>query len=628
MALLGMLAGGLVFGAVPALGAPEAPVTASPAQSITDSSAVLEGVLNPHASAKAGWYFAYSPGAECAGAFTAGGGEVDGEAVAEHAEATGLEPARKYMFCLVATNELGESSRGNEVSFETPPLAPQVLAGSENASNVTPFEEELGATLNANNEETHYSFEYATKATGETLEGTIATVDGESVIPPLEFGARGVGVSSGHALEPAKTYFYRVVAVNATGTTKGKVESFTTPAVSAPAVASQSVSAGSTTASIAATVNPDYQETTCVVQYLSEAEFLQSGYATPKSVPCQPSGPGIGEGDTPVEVSASLAGLEPAAGYHYRIVATNNTGETKSTDATFRTHALPPSATTAGVSEVTYNTATVTGTVDPNSTVPGSDTHWCFQYGTVESAEYNLGSLPLLAGDAGQGTSPVAVSVKLTGLEPGATYRYRLVAVNALGEGLESTACGTEGGQETDGAEATVTTPGTLPAPQSTTGSATGVAQNTATISGTIDPRGTRTSYEFQLGLDTSYGAQVYGEAGEGSEPESFSLPLASLQPETTYHYRIVAISGSGTIYGADETFTTAGYPTESLISPGSAPLIPTPVFAFPAQTSQTTKTNATTVKKKTKKKKTHKDKAGKGRKASTHRHVSKRRNG
>ncbi len=627
---LGAIAGGLMFGAVPVLAAPEAPVTTSPATSITHSSAVLEGVLNPHAVAEAGWYFAYSPGAVCGGAFSTGGGEVDGEAVAEHAEATGLEPARKYVFCLVATNERGEFTRGNEASFETSPLAPEVIKGSESASGVTPFEVQLGAVLNANNEETHYSFEYSTAATGETLEGTIVTIGGKSAIPPLEFGGRGVGVSGGHALEPAKMYFYRVVAVNATGTAKGKVESFTTPAATAPLVASETASTRSTTASVAATVNPDHQETTCVVQYLTEAEFLHSGYATPESVPCQPSGPGLGEGDAPVEVSASLTGLEPATVYHYRVVATDKTGETKSTDATFRTHVLPPSATTGGTSEVTYNTATVTGTVIPGSTGTGADTHWCVQYGTIEDgSEYDLGSLPLLSGDAGEGTSPVAVSMQLTGLEPGATYRYRLVAVNALGESLESIACGTEGGQETDGAEATVTTPGAPPPPLATTGPATAVAQNAATISGTIDPQGSRTSYEFQLGLDTTYGAQVYGEAGEGSEPGTFYLPLAGLQPETTYHYRIVAISSNGsTVYGVDETFATTAYPTESLIPPGSAPLIPTPVFAFPAPVTETPTGAGTTKVKKKAKKKARKKKAGKGRKASTHRHAGTRRNG
>ena len=248
-----------------------------------------------------------------------------------------------------------------------------------------------------------------------------------------------------------------------------------------------------------------------------------------------------------------------------------------------------PTASTEGASEVTYDSATLSGAVVPGGVGAGSETRWCFEYGTGPSGEYNLGSLPLLAGDAGQGTSPVPVSVSLSDLQPGSTYRYRLVAVNALGMGLGSTACGTEGGQEADGAEALFTTPTTLPPPLAVTGAASGVSQNAATISGTVDPLGVRTSYEFQLGVDTSYGAEVFGEAGAGSEARAFSLALVTLQPDTTYHYRVVAIGQGGTTYGADATFTTGGYPSAALSAPPTTPLIATPVFAFPAEASAVT---------------------------------------
>ena len=50
----------------PALAAaPEAPETLSPAESITATTAVLEGVLNPNAEANTGWYFDYSTEAKC-----------------------------------------------------------------------------------------------------------------------------------------------------------------------------------------------------------------------------------------------------------------------------------------------------------------------------------------------------------------------------------------------------------------------------------------------------------------------------------------------------------------------------------------------------------------------------------
>jgi hypothetical protein len=289
-----------------------------------------------------------------------------------------------------------------------------------------------------------------------------------------------------------------------------------------------------------------------------------------------------------------------------------------------------PSATTEGALEVTFDSATLNGTVVPGGAGEGSDTRWCFQYGTGSGGGYNLGSLPLLPGDAGQGSSPVPVTLHLTRLQPGSTYRYRLVAVDGLGMGMGSTACGTEGGQEADGAEALFTTSPSYPAPLAVTGAASGVSQNGATISGTVNPQGFRATYEFQLGVDTSYGAQIFGEASGGSEPRELTLGLAHLQPETTYHYRLLAIGVGGTSYGADGTFATTGFPSAVLSAPGAPPLIATPVFAFPAETGSGPGTNTVgsgKKKQKSHKKKTHGKKARKAGR-SGHRHAGTRRNG
>ncbi len=276
-----------------------------------------------------------------------------------------------------------------------------------------------------------------------------------------------------------------------------------------------------------------------------------------------------------------------------------------------------PTATTEAASEVTFDAATLQGAVLPGGSEAASDTRWCFEYGTIASSEYNLGSVPLLPGDAGMGTSGVPVSVRVSGLEPASTYRYRLVAVNALGTGLGSTACGTEGGQEADGAEGLLTTPVSIPAPLAVTGAASGVSQNAARIAGTVYPRGIPTTYEFQLGVDTSYGVQVFGAAGEGSEPVPASLSIEYLQPGTTYHYRLVAIGQGGTSYGADATFTTPVFSTATLSAPAVTPLVATPVVAFPADAQVIARVGSKAVARKARKRK------GRGKAAAKRRWVA-----
>ena len=100
-------------------------------------------------------------------------------------------------------------------------------------------------------------------------------------------------------------------------------------------------------------------------------------------------------------------------------------------------------------------------------------------------------------------------------------------------------------------------------APAATTGTATNVAQSSATADGTVNPNGTATSYYFQYGTTTSYGSNTpSASAGAGSSDVAVSANLSGLASSTTYHYRVVAVSTAGTTDGTDQTFTTTTPPT------------------------------------------------------------------
>ena len=94
-------------------------------------------------------------------------------------------------------------------------------------------------------------------------------------------------------------------------------------------------------------------------------------------------------------------------------------------------------------------------------------------------------------------------------------------------------------------------------APGASTGSATNVTGTTATLTGTVNPNKEDTTWYFEYGTTTSYGSKTTEETIGGNAGKDVEAALAGLTPNTTYHYRLVAVNPSGTDFGADMTFTT-----------------------------------------------------------------------
>jgi|GEM_PF-4818069 len=97
-----------------------------------------------------------------------------------------------------------------------------------------------------------------------------------------------------------------------------------------------------------------------------------------------------------------------------------------------------------------------------------------------------------------------------------------------------------------------------MPAPGAATKAAQSIGRRRATLTGTVTPRGLPTMYKFQFGRTRSYGqTTAMLSAGNGKLPRSVSVAISGLHPNTTYHYRLIAVSAAGTTYGADRTFHT-----------------------------------------------------------------------
>jgi hypothetical protein len=101
-----------------------------------------------------------------------------------------------------------------------------------------------------------------------------------------------------------------------------------------------------------------------------------------------------------------------------------------------------------------------------------------------------------------------------------------------------------------------------LAPPGVSTGAADSVSYGSATLTGSIDPRGSATSYYFQYGPTSAYGAQTpAAAAGAGTSTVKVAVPVGELQPITTYHYRLIAVNAAGAAAGAGRTFATAKVP-------------------------------------------------------------------
>ncbi|HTA15465.1 MAG TPA: hypothetical protein VK781_11475 [Solirubrobacteraceae bacterium] len=220
----------------------------------------------------------------------------------------------------------------------------------------------------------------------------------------------------------------------------------------------------------------------------------------------------------------------------------------------------PPAVTTGGAPEVSQSSAEVTGSVDPE----GIEAHYYYEYGPT--TEYGQRTPALPGVDAGTGSSPVNAAATLVPLTPGVTYHYRLVATNADGT--------------SHGDDQTFTTLPDQP-PGASTGPASGVSVNAATIAGTVDPRGVAASYRFEYGTDTSYGTQTFGTVTADLGVQTVTLDLRGLEAGTTYHYRLVAGNPGGTTVGEDATFTTPPI-ASPILAPAVTPLIGVPSIAFP----------------------------------------------
>lgn len=194
--------------------------------------------------------------------------------------------------------------------------------------------------------------------------------------------------------------------------------------------------------------------------------------------------------------------------------------------------AYPPQVRTAGVSSVTYFSASIGGEIldDGGAAITS--------VGLIIADNPEFSSSRNLAGHY----SGSSFSASVTGLEPNLTYYAKAWAKNEAGTGHGEATSFT-----------TIDSPATAPTVSKV--EVTAITATSATFTATVNPNGAETSVVFQYTLDNNKTDVAYGTKLSGRQEIQVTLEVPSLKTFADYSVKAKATNSAGT---ADSPLSTA----------------------------------------------------------------------
>jgi len=404
---------------------------------------------------------------------------------------------------------------------------------TEEATNFTVNSVQLNATANANGFPCALKFEYGLTF----LYGTEINAIPDSLTVTNNVNASCV--ISGLSL--STTYHFRLKAISSLGTSYGRDMTFRICRATAVTLPAEIFNPNSV--QLHGTIDNNNIPAAIKFEYGPTVLYGTEVSASPDSA--------IGTGI--FNATCILTGLTTGITYHYRIKAVNSVGTSYGEDKTFNTGI--PSVTTCQASNIGISSAQLNGIVGANNFPTGIK----FMYGMTNQYGSEMDAVP----DSVSGSNPFNVSCTLTGLTPYTTYHYRVKASNSNGT--------------VNGSDVFFTTG----APMASTLSATNITVSSAQLNGIVNANYIPTANIFEYGISPNFGNEVPAvpDSVTGHVNVNISYQLYGLLPNTTYYFRVKAISSIGTAYGNNMVFATAGNPQSLVtlpadnISPNSARL-------------------------------------------------------